>query len=309
MLGYRAYVGTEGILGLRHRLRNIFHPTHPDSGITDEQQTKVAWFEVGATLDGSQIKKHLDDDLRKQIETLLAKRVVVESTAAISIAIAAGRWLFDLFMDRRLKGLEERKAAASQSYSATAFFDKGSELRTKIAILLIRHKKGEEAPTFAALLQIRQRGGKGDRAGGDGDQPKAFTFEPIYVRAVKAVAITSENAAAISVSLALAIKSLNQGKDGPVELVAAGQGAVTVAKLEIGKNKQPFVCQGDCPVSDLIPYPPADEPCSVSLAITETGDLGFDVDARIAETKALKEALGPAITQALTEALNEKEEA
>jgi hypothetical protein len=275
---------------------------HPDSGATD-QQTKVACFEAGSTLKGTAIERHLDNALRNQIETLCANRsrnsahpTAVPPTV-IPIVVAAGRFLFDQFAERRLKEVEELKTAASQSYSSTVIFESGAQLRKQVAVLLIRHKDGDDTATFAALLKVRQRG-----------SGKAFTIEPIYVRASNAVAITSKDAGAISASLALAIKSLTKGKDGPVALVASGQGAVTVAKLEIGAKTNPFVCADDCPGSDLIPYPPFDEPCSVSFAVTETGDLGFDIDAKIAERKALKEALGPAITEAFTVALKEKEE-
>jgi hypothetical protein len=122
------------------------------------------------------------------------------------------------------------------------------------------------------------------------------------------VAVTSKDVGAISASLALAVKSLTKEIDGPAELIASGQGAVTVPKLEIGDKAKPVTCADDCPVSDLIPYPLDDGPCSVSFAVTETGDVGFDIDARIAEITAIKEALGPAVTAALTEALKEKEE-
>ena len=277
---------------------------HPDSGATD-QQAIVAALEVGkGNVKGSPIERHLASDpaLRNQIDALYAAHTesarerTVLPEAAVHIVVALGRLLFDQFAERRLKQLEELRTAASQSYSGTVIFESGSDLKKQFGLLLIRHKDGDDRATFAALLAMRKL-----------NSGKAFTIEPVYVRAMNAVAVTSEDAGVISASLAVAIKTLARAKERPAELVASGQGAVTVAKLGIGSGAMPFVCTADCPRSDLIPYPPDDEPCSLSFAVTETGDVGFDIDAKIAETKALKEALGPALTEALTDALKKND--
>lgn len=91
-------------------------------------------------------------------------------------------------------------------------------------------------------------------------------------------------------------------------LTPIGEGAVTVPKLKIGGPAE--LCGTRCPTSDLVPYPIHGKELnaiSLSVSVTETGNVGIDFDAAAAEIKAIKEALGPAIADTLKGLLTKEE--
>lgn len=273
---------------------------HPDSGVSAQVVKVVHQIEyrsrTDAELEKALQKPGLPDALTRACGLDVTTKSV-ESAVLAPIAVALGRYVFDQIVDAHLKELEKLKKASSSTYSGTVFFNDGAVLKQKKCFLILRTGKDSDVPTFLALIALRDHGGA------------AFTVEPRYVQAANAVAVTAEDKPALAVSLGMAIKTVAKVKDSPLaEVAAAGQGAVSVTGVKLDKGGSAFTCAPPkCPTSDLVPYPPAKRPISVTISITETGDVGFDLDARSAEIKALKEALGPALTEALKEVVKDDE--
>lgn len=274
---------------------------HSDSGVSEQVVKVVHQIEYRNPSDSPLEKALQTPALRDAVAGacgLDARTKSVESAILAPIAVALGRYVFDQIVDAHLKELEKLKKASSSTYSGTVFFNDGAVLKQKKCFLLLRTKKDSEVPTFVALIALRDHGGT------------AFTIEPRYVQAANAVAVTAEDKPAIAASLGIAIKTVAKSKDSPLaEIAAAGQGVVSVTGVKLDKGASAFTCMPPkCPSSDLVPYPPTKRPISVTVSVTETGDVGFDLDARTAEIKALKEALGPALTDALKEVVKEEED-
>lgn len=273
---------------------------HPDSGASEQVVKVVHQIEYRNPTDAELEKALQKPALREAVTGACGLDVTtksVESAVLAPIAVALGRYLFDQVIEAHLKELEKLKKASSSTYSGTVFFNDGAVLKRKKCFLLLRTKKDSEVPTFLALIALRDHGGA------------AFTIEPRYVQAANAVAVTADDKPAIAASLGIAIKTVAKVKDSPLaEVAAAGHGVVSVTGVKLDKGASAFTCMPPkCPTSDLVPYPPAKHPISVTVSITETGNVGFDLDARVAEIKALKEALGPALTDALKELVKEED--
>lgn len=204
--------------------------------------------------------------------------------------VSLGKLLFDLAAAGRMNNLEGIKKAAQVSYSGTLVADINGLINSP-CVLILRHGIDDTVPGFVALLKFKDESGR------------AFVIEPIYVRARNAVAVTSQDNRGLALAIAVSIKSVIKRPSG-TSLIPTGQGVVSIPKITIGPDGSSYQCTTRCPRSDLIPYP-ADRPVSLTVAVTETGVVGFDVDLAMSETKAVKEAIGPALAEVLKESLKE----
>jgi hypothetical protein len=259
---------------------------------------------LATALSDPELKASLLDDCGIDVDVATAAGAM-----GVPVLIALGKFLFDQALDERMKRLEElKKAAAPSPYSASVILGPGTLTPTKQkCFLLVRqHPQKKDELHFAALLRMT------DHA------KKAFTIEPVHVRALNAVAVTASEHPHVAVSFGMALKTLSKEKrNGVVDLIPAGQGSVSVSKVPLVSKdekkpptsmavKCPKSAVGTavfqaCPRSDLIPYPPDNMPVSVSIAVSETGNVGFSIDAAVAESKAVKEALGPALVELMKE--------
>jgi len=245
----------------------------------------------------------------------------------IPVFATLGKVAFDLLMDEGIRKVEGLKNASQVSYSARSFITASDFTKTKCALILRYQEdsKGKVKIDQSTLVKIENQ-----------KPSKTFVIKPFYIRARNALAVTKavekdENATKkggedaypqIDVSIALSTKVLGKDQTTVTRLLPAGEGVVTVpdvnlapeqdqkikkeknkvATEDVQKENQAFKCElNKCPSSDLIPLPDeiSKDYISMTFSITETGQLGFDVDQASGELKALKEAIGPALAEAI----------
>lgn len=212
---------------------------------------------------------------------------------------------FDLMMDSRARSLDALKKQSQRTYLASRIVDATTWYRSA-CFGLVRYTKTEEAANpkagkeaigFIAIFQIIKV------------PPNAFRIQPVVVVMKDAVAVTkdgnSEEAAKVTVSYAIALKGIEQPTGNLPKVVAFGQGSVSMPALTFGPTALPHLCGDDvCPSSGLIPVV-SNGPLEITFSVTESGNVGFDVDVAKAELSAVKAALGPALSTSLTKALED----
>ena len=215
-------------------------------------------------------------------------------TALIPIGSAIGKLVFDLQMEKNTKELEKLKKAASASYSHRVILPSSVFNRHTCAIIY-RYDSEKKDIGFVSVIRLNKYG-------------NALNITPTYIKAHNTVAITKkpdnekENAK-INASIAVSIKAIGKDKNGLPSLSSIGEGVVTIPNIEVSK-KGSNPCSKECGSSDLIPsLPDSRQFVSVTFSVTETGKIGVDLDEKIAESKALKEAIGPAIKETIKEYL------
>jgi hypothetical protein len=250
------------------------------------------------------------DDVAEFIESECGAQKVI-APAIVALISSVGKLLFDLYVDKQIKATEDLKKAAQRSYSARSFTTV-DELKKSRCIAILRQSAGDATSSSpdTGLIAIARLKPMGESSTG-------FVLTPVFVKANSAVAVTARPAAnngqsaapLISLTLAISIKTLGlRQHTGSPQLVSIGEGVVTIPKVEIGIDGEPMTCNKNCPTSDLIPYPAdASQPVSITIAVTESGHLGIDLDERAAQIKAIKESLGPAISEGITSTLSEEE--
>lgn len=238
----------------------------------------------------------LDEDCGVGSDAMIA--AVPEAAGLIA---SIGKLIVDLFMDAQVRELEGLKKAAQASYSDRKLVSSAA-LRRQNCALAVRYKDGDKDYGLAALVRLAKQ-----------PDDRSFVVEPVYVRAKNAVAVTEKPSeankqATMAVAIGVSVKAVAKQKTNVPTLQAVGEGVVTVAKVEVGPRGAAAGClpKTRCPSSDLIPYPEAgNDVASLTLSIAEAGKINVDFDQSIAELKAIKEALGPALKDTLKEALKD----
>lgn len=284
------------------------------SEISGIKNNKVALALINNELDietsnepiGSFVKE--DKKLKELIKSecpIPPTTTVMMTTGGIPIAAALGKYAFDAYIERQIKAAESLKKAALSTYSERAIIDDGNIDGYSCAIIarynIVDNKK---KPGLIALIKINHVGGS------------ALTISPRYIKAYNSSAVTKKAAtnvhSEIDLSIAISTKSIGKQQSGVKGLFATGDGVFSIPKIDIGQTTNPFICPDandktqsakSCPGSDLVAYDSSNGPISITIAVTETGLIGADIDGNIAELKALKEAIGPAIKGSLQEYL------
>lgn len=215
--------------------------------------------------------------------------------AFIPIVVSAGKLLFDLQMDKNTKKIEKLKKAAQATYSNRLILT-ADEFRESTCAVIYRYDENNEAVGFVSVLKLENQG-------------EGFVVSPSYVKANDTVAITKRpeegQNAKINASIAVSVKAIGAEKSGLPLLTSIGEGVTTVVNIDVGPAGK-AACTKGCDSSDLVPYVADKEKViSVTFAVTETGKLGIDLDEKLSEAMAVKEALGPALKDSLKEYLKE----
>lgn len=238
---------------------------------------------------------------------------------AIPLVTALAKLGFDMIVDQKVRALDELKKRSVQTYSTTEF-EKARELPTWSCLGIARitkdhPNKGDSHLGMISLLEIIHLDANGLESSGlreprDPSKAIGMRLKPLFVRSFDSVAITKQGAEdspeVISLSFALALKGIEHAPDKLPQAVAFGAGTMSVPKVQIGKAGETKICKNDeCGSTGLIPLPKTLGPLELTLAVTETGNVGFDIDLVKAQLAAFKAAMGPALSSALETRLKE----
>lgn len=257
---------------------------------------------------GEPIATFINDD--PQLKKLIASECrtppvkAMIAPAVIPIATALGKLAFDLYMDKQMRAAEDLKKAAQTSYSGSVILSDGS-LANKNCALIARYSSESDPQNMPGLIALVKLVKEGD---------SAIVVSPRYIKATNSAAVTRKSDGSapeeINLSFAVSTKTIGKQQSGLNGLFAVGEGVFSVARVQIGPKGKSYVCPDAsapnptakaCPTSDLVAYPSVGGPVSITFAVTETGRIGVDVDQSIAELKAVKEAMGPALKDSLKE--------
>jgi len=276
------------------------------SGGDDDLSKKAAAIIKSVTKKG--------DDFCPAIEDISILPGATAAPAFIPILATMGKYIFDNYQDKKLSKLEALKKASKSTYSGTAFLSAINLKNAQCAVLVRNYavKDGKkEGLIIIAKINHFPKSGK-----------EAFSIEPTYIKAINSSAKTNKaeiakkkgdvNHPKINLAIGLSVKAIGLSRNsGLPKLDAVGAGAVSVGNVELtvkgdniitdGKNP----CEKSCPHSDLIPHVDGDQLVSVSMSVTESGQIGIGFDQRKAEITAIKEAFGSAISESLKEALSD----
>lgn len=243
--------------------------------------------------------------LKKHCDLNLTDEKSVTAAVAIPLVVAGGKLLFELYMDKKIAKEERLKKAAQVDYERTVFVKEDQLQRCK-CLLLTRYQKVQDkkedasnasqgeavAPNgLTAVFKMKKMG------------PQDLVMEPVYVRADNSVAIVNRDDPKISISFALALKTVVEQKGVPT-LTAFGQGVVSVPQVKLDAGEKDAKVEGI--YTDLIPVmtPPTEGGyISLSMGVTETGIVGVYFDQRIERLKAIRATMPTGFSESLVKLL------
>lgn len=257
-------------------------------------------------------------ELNKNIKAYCPRPTEKVEPAAIPVLAAAGKTIYNYFLDKSLERVEKLEKAATQTYSSRVFLT--SEMLSSLGCaVFVRYSDDEKtrkrALTAYLIMQL------------DDVYGTAFSMTPKSGRFYDAVAVSkktnivqgdsselfpvSQSQAGkpdiplINASVAIAVKTIGITKEGVPNMFNVGDGVVTISNIEVGPHGKAFSEEYDS--SDLIPYPEQrNKAVSLTVSITEVGHTGIKFDKAKAELTAIKEAIGPAISSAIETGLKEQ---
>lgn len=236
-----------------------------------------------------------NDELADAIKSTCKAPAHKASPTLIPIASALGKLVFDRLIDKNTKEIEKLKKAAITSYSQRVILP-SNVFNKHTCGIIYRYDAEKNDVGFVSVIKFKKHG-------------NAFSITPTYVKAHNTVAITKKpdnekEYANINASIAVSIKAIGKDKNGLPSLSSIGEGVVTIPNIKVSEESNNS-CYVECGSSDLIPsLTNSNQFISVTFSVTETGKIGVDLDEKIAESKALKEAIGPAIKEAVKEYLD-----
>ena len=297
---------------------------HELSGVKGQQAKIIVGFGEGYQDDSTIAIIQKDKNLHDALKSACQPEKATIFPGAIPFIAVGGKLLFDLVIEERIRQLKQLKIDSRKAYFAKTTLT-SNELGICKCAVMVRHK--DEKSVFKRIDKSQNTDPICEKLGliaivkfvkyeteNNKYSEEAFWIEPVYIRACDALAVTADKKTPqIDLSIGIAIKAIGKKKNsGQPELFTIGEGAVSVKNVEIGidNNTKPYECRDTCPQSELIPYPKADKDdalVSVALSVVEAGHVGINFDQRLAETEAIKEALGPAIEESLKAVFKEDE--
>ncbi|MGM9513103.1 hypothetical protein ACS5PK_02495 [Roseateles sp. DB2] len=212
----------------------------------------------------------------------------------VPIIAAVAEVAFNLWADEQQRKIEANVESAKASYAATWIMSADQLAQTQ-CVAMVRYTQDDGGPIKSGLTTVLKFNHLGPAPDG---LSRSFTFTPIYVHMTNSVAVTMKAPEPkTSLSFAVSVKAVGTPEGGVQRLLPSGEGVTTVPAVKLGKA--PRCSTSDCKTSDLMPYPVKAGALSVTMAIAEQGNTGFDDKAALAELAAVKAALGPAIGEAV----------
>jgi len=222
---------------------------------------------------------------------------------AVTFLVAASTFAIDRWAQHQDRKFEELKAAASVDESTQilvspdlflngnclVYMRFATDPKTKenvsteeqMGLVVVMKIHGPNLDSLAALLADKERAAD------------YFTVQPIFVRARNSIAITAPGKP-IKVSVGVAVKQIGV-LNGIPTLMAIGEAATTVTGVPL--TGEALCADENCDVSSIIPIPASKGTIVLGVAVTETGNVGFNIDRRQAEVKAIAAAIGPVVGQ------------
>ncbi len=241
--------------------------------------------------------------------------------ALIPLIATFGKYIFNRHQDKKLGELDALKKASKSTYAGKAFLS-AIKLKNVRCVILVRNhtpksekQSNSESEKKIGLIVIAKLSHLPENG------KEAFSIKPTYIKAHNSSAKTKKagkgkngkaNHPKINLAIGFAIKMISHERNtGLPKLGLVGAGAVSVGNVEltvaegesITEGKNP--CEKKCPFSDLIPHLDGEQLVSISMSVTESGQVGFNFDQRKAEITAIKEAFGTAISESLKEKLSD----
>jgi len=230
----------------------------------------------------------------------------------VPLITTLAKYIFDNIQDKKIERLEALKRASKSTYSGNAFLSSTELQRVRCAVLVRSSMvNGKKKPGLIIVVKIRHLLEA---------ENQAFYIQPTFIKANNSSAKTKKgkvsvdgklNHPRINIAIGFVLKAISSDRDsGFPRLKTVGTGAATVGNVELPTKKEGGIANGknpcleSCSHSGLIPHVDGGQIVSISMAITETGQVGIDFDRRKAEITAIKEAFGPAIKDSLKEALS-----
>ena len=214
----------------------------------------------------------------------------------IPLISTIGKQLFVSVLKDKEKKLEALKKASTKSYSHT-FFSDANELKTIKCIAVRRTSKvdSKEPENLLAVLKLIPLG----------DGSNGFYIQPILLRANTAIVPTSVNNPNVNISFAISLKTLAPRENGLLAIDEYASAALTVASVKLDNSTNCTDQDKPCNPSEILPFQNNSMPVSITVAVTEQGNLGIDFDQRKAELEARKEAYGSAIYEGIKAGLED----
>jgi len=281
----------------------------------DNQKTNLFLLKIiDAGKDCAQLKDHLDALItgQKSVELLAVAAPLITSTAKL---------LFNIHMDQKAKKLEALKKRVQVTYSGHSVIN--SEIFKECDCAVLTRLGEDGTPGLVAVANLEKHPQevvpKMDPSDRSNDSYDAFTIQPVYIKAYNSRALTkgqipekakqknAEKEFFMDVSIGFAVKAIGKNDIGLPSVASIGAGAVSVPKVKIGEDVEGYVCSDSVLPSDIIPYfQEKNASLSVSMSITETGNVGINFKQEQAEIAAIKEALGPAFEASIKKFIESK---
>lgn len=230
--------------------------------------------------DGNSVEKYITDFKRvcESSDTTKATPLLIPLISAIP------KLLYDISIDKTNKELEALKKSSSSSYSVDFVLKKGDINKYKCLLVMRHDKKDVVSATIGYKINI-----KGE----------LVYLEPKFIWAKNTVANTREvekgKKEEITIMSGLSLQGIGVQKNGIPILVSSGQDSKKIGKLHLSEANVKLI-KSNVSIGPI----PLIKSSSVSIlrvSVTEVGDIGYDIDEKIAANKTIKEAIGPALAE------------
>lgn len=205
----------------------------------------------------------------------------------IPLLSAIPKLIYDISADKKSRELDALKKSAISSYSVDFLIPKG-KISDYRCLILMRHDKDLNV-NAAVAYGVVVRG-------------ELLLLSPKFIWAKNTTANTKRveegKKEEITFMSGISLQGIGKQENGIPIIASSGQDSKKLGKFSLGdvnpQNVENGISIGPVPLIAT---------SSISIlrvSVTEVGDLGFDVDEKLAEIKTIKEAIGPALSAGVT---------
>lgn len=219
----------------------------------------------------------------------------IKAGAAMIPAAAASavvQFIYNSAIEKQSKQLKSLKESAVASYSSAIIFGDAKIAKYR-CLVLSRHSEDGTVDAFTSFT-IDQR-----------NELLHLIPQAIFARNTIANtrALIAGEPEEITVVVGASVQGVGKQQNGLPVIASCGQDSKKLGKVKLNSN-EPYAIDGQSIVGP-IPILATSSPLILRISSTEAGDIGFDIDERIAANKALKEAIGPALAEGVSTFLSD----